>query len=448
MTSVQLASWLASWDAKRLLDRASWTLVDQGVVSIGTFVLNVQLARNLTAGDYGTFALFLGAIFALRAIAYSLISYPLSIRLSAASGDEHARLLGNSILLAAALSLGLVVVMALGIVLLEVPTILAPACLCYLCWQVQETLRRCLFADFRYQAAVAGDGIAYIGQAFLIALLAWLHAVTLPAALYLMSAAFGVGALVHASKLRYAWPDLAETWLLAREYLLVGRWSVCHCELDVARNQLIMWALAGAAGTAATATFQACANVANMMVPINLGIGNAIPQVAAHAQRSGGISGAVRAASGYVLVGFAPILVIATVTILLPELLLRTVYGPSSPYLAAAMNLQLLAVVGVFDYIAGMVCITLLGVQAGRLASGVNVVAVGTLAVLAFPLIGRHGVLGACLALLLANLVRAIGAAIAITWLIIHDKSRGQLQPMPASPTTSTSKLVSTGVEP
>jgi O-antigen/teichoic acid export membrane protein len=264
----------------------------------------------------------------------------------------------------------------------------------------------------------------------------------------LMSAAFGVGALVHASKLRYACPNLAETWLLAREYLLVGKWSVCHCELDVARNQLIMWALAGAAGTAATATFQACANVANMMVPINLGIGNAIPQVAAHAQRSGGISGAVRAASGYVLVGFAPILVIATLTILLPELLLRTVYGPSSPYLAAAMNLQLLAVVGVFDYIAGMVCITLLGVQAGRLASGVNVVAVGTLAVLAFPLIGGHGVLGACLALLIANLVRAIGAAIAITWLIIHDKSRGQVRPMPASPTASTSTLVSTGVEP
>ena len=443
MTAVQLAS----WEAKRLVGRASWTLVDQGVVSIGNFVLNVQLARNLAAADYGTFALFLGAIFALRAIEYSLVSYPLSIRLSAASGDEHARLLGNTILLAAALSLVLVVVMAIGTALLEVDNILAPACLCYLCWQAQETLRRCLFADFRYQAAVAGDGIAYIGQALLIALLAWLDAVTLPAALYMMSVAFGVGALVHASKLRYVWPDLAETRQLAREYFLVGKWSVCNCELDVARSQLVMWTLAGTAGTAATASFQALANVANMMVPIILGISNAIPQVAAHAQRSGGVIGAVRAASGYVLFGFAPILIISAVAILMPELLLRTVYGPSSPYLAAPMGLQLLAVVGVFDYIAGMVCITLLGVQAGRLASGVNVVAVGTLAVLAVPLIGQLGVLGACVALLIANLVRAIGGAIALTWLIVHEKSRKQVRPMPAGPAASTIKIVSARVE-
>ena len=60
----------------------------------------------------------------------------------------------------------------------------------------------------------------------------------------------------------------------------------------------------------------------------------------------------------------------------MPELLLRTVYGPSSPYLAVAMGLQLLAVAGVLDYIAEMISKTLLGVEAGRLASLVNVVAV------------------------------------------------------------------------
>ena len=122
------------------------------------------------------------------------------------SDEERAGLLGNTILLTAALSLVLVVVMALGTTLLEVDNIVLPACLCYLCWQAQETSRRCLLADFRYRAAVAGDGIAYVGQAMLIALLAWLDAITLPAALYMMSATFAIGALVHASKLRYAWP--------------------------------------------------------------------------------------------------------------------------------------------------------------------------------------------------------------------------------------------------
>src|ERR1700722_5169583 len=100
--------------AKLVIERASWTLLNQGVGSSGNFLLNVLLARTLSQQDYGKFTLFLGAIFVLRAIDYSLISYPLSVRLCVASDEERPGLLGNSILLAAGLSLVLVAVMALG----------------------------------------------------------------------------------------------------------------------------------------------------------------------------------------------------------------------------------------------------------------------------------------------------------------------------------------------
>jgi O-antigen/teichoic acid export membrane protein len=410
--------------ATLLIQRASWTLVDQGVVSFGNFLLNILLARTLSEEDYGEFALFLGAIFILRTIDFSLISYPLSLRLCVAGDEERAGLLGNTILLTAALSLVLAVIMALGTALLEVDNIVFPACLCYLCWQAQETSRRFLLADFRYRAAVAGDGIAYVGQAMLIALLAWLDAVTLPAALYMMSVTFGIGAVMHASKLQCAWPDFADARLMAREYFSVGRWSLVNYQLVLARVQLLPWMLAALAGTVATASLQAGLNIANMMNPIIFGIGNAVPQVAAHAYRTGGIIGASRAAFGYVLFGLIPILLISAAVVLMPDLLLRTVYGPSSPYLAVATGLQLLVIAGVLDYIAEMISKTLLGVQAGRLASLVNAVAVGAAAVLAFVLIGPLGVFGACLALLIANLVRAIGAVIAIAWLIARERSR------------------------
>jgi O-antigen/teichoic acid export membrane protein len=415
--------------AKLIIERASWTLVDQGVVSFGNFLLNVLLARTLSQEDYGEFALFLGAIFILRPIDFSFISYPLSVRLCVASKEERARLLGNTILLTAALSLVLVMVMALGTTLLGAEHILLPACLCVLCWQAQETSRRCLLADFRYREAVLGDGIAYVGQALLIAVLAWNDALTLPSALYMMSTTFGIGALVHASKLQFARPDFTETRLLAREYFSVGKWSFVNYELVLVRAQLFPWLLAATAGTAATASLQAGLNIANMMNPIIFGIGNAIPQVAAHAHRTGGVIGAWRAAYGYVLFGLGPILLMCTAAVLMPELLLRTIYGHSSPYLAAAIGLQLLAVAGVLDYIAEMNSKTLLGVQAGRLASVVNVVAVAVAAVLAFTLMGPLGVLGACLALLIANLVRAIGAVIAIAWLIADERSRELTRP-------------------
>ena len=414
--------------AKLLIERASWTLVDQGVVSFGNFLLNVLLARTLSEEDYGKFALFLGAIFILRTFDYSFISYPLSVRLCVVNDDERGRLLGNTALLTVFLSLVLVIVMALGTTLLGANNIRLPACLCYLCWQAQETPRRCLLADFRYRAAVAGDGTAYLGQVLLMVLLAWLDDITLPSALYMMSAAFAIGALVQASKLRFAWPDFSQTRPLAREYFSVGKWSLVNYQLVLFRAQLFPWMLAGAVGTAATASFQAGANIAAMMSPIILGIGNAIPQVAAHAHRTSGVIGASRVAYGYVLFGLGPILVICAATVLMPGLLLRAVYGPSSPYLSAAIGLQLLAVAGVLDYIAEMISKTLLGVQAGRLASLVNVVAVAAAAVLAFALIGRLGVFGACLGLLIANLVRAIGAVIAIAWLIADEKSREPAQ--------------------
>jgi O-antigen/teichoic acid export membrane protein len=426
-------------DAKLLIERASWTLVDQGVVSASNFLLNVLLARTLSEADYGKFVLFLGAIFVLRSFEYSLISYPLSVRLCVASDEERGGLLGNTILLAVALSLVSVTAMAVGTTLLEADNIRLPACLCLLCWQAQETSRRCLLADFRYRAALAGDGTAYVGQALVIVLLACLGNITLPSTLYVMSATFAVGALVHASKLRFARLDFSQARLLAREYFSVGKWSLVNYQLVLFRGQLFSWMLAGTVGTAATASLQAGANISGTMTPVILGIGNAIPQVTAHAHRTGGVVGALRAAYGYVLFGLVPVLVICAAAVLMPELLLRTVYGPSSPYLAAALGLQLLAVAGVLDYVADAATKTLFGVQAGRLASLVNAVGAAAAVVLAFTLIGHLGMVGACLGLLIANLVRAIGAVLAIAWLIAEERTR---VPEPFYP-TSTDEVVS-----
>ena len=415
----------------RLIEKASATLVDQCVVSGGNFLLNVVLARTLAQSDYGEFALFLGAIFLGRTVDYSFISYPVSIRLFGLKDDERAALLGKTAVLAVALSLVLVVAMALGAMLLGGLAILLPVCLCYLCWQAQETLRRFVLADFRYRAAVAGDAVAYVGQGLLVAILLYFDSVTLPLALYAMSATFAAGALVHASKLRFAWPDRREMKRelpgLALDYIAVGKWSVVSYQLVLVRVQLLPWILAAAVGTAATASFQAAMNIASMMNPVVLGIGNAIPQTAAQAHRSGGVTGAARAVSGYVLFGLGPLLVMCAAGVLMPGLILSTVYGASSPYLAVVFSVQLLVVAGVFDYIAEMFSKTLLGVESGRLALVVNAVAVATCLVLALTFIDSLGVVvGASLALLIANVARALLGAAAIGWLMMREKSHAR----------------------
>jgi O-antigen/teichoic acid export membrane protein len=211
---------------------------------------------------------------------------------------------------------------------------------------------------------------------------------------------------------------------LAAGYLSVGKWSLVSYELVLIRGQLVPWILAAFSGTAATASLQAGLNIANTMNPITFGIGNAIPQVAADANRAGGVLTATRAASHYVLFGLAPILVICAIGLLIPGWLLLAAYGPSSPYLSIGVGLQILVVAGVLDYVAEMISKTLLGVEAGALAFLVNIVAVVVSLGLALTLLPPMGVLGACLALLISSLVRAGGAMIAISWLMVRQRAR------------------------
>src|SRR5262245_7964664 len=103
-----------SMSGNHFIERASWVLVDQCVVSGGNFLLMVLLARSLDQEDYGEFSLFLAGIFLLRTIDYSLVSYPVSVRLCAANPEDRPRLLGNSGVLAIGLSLVLMMLMATG----------------------------------------------------------------------------------------------------------------------------------------------------------------------------------------------------------------------------------------------------------------------------------------------------------------------------------------------
>ena len=43
------------------LNRTVWSLIDQAIVSLGTFLLSITLARNLTSSEYGVFTLVLTA---------------------------------------------------------------------------------------------------------------------------------------------------------------------------------------------------------------------------------------------------------------------------------------------------------------------------------------------------------------------------------------------------
>ncbi len=126
------------------------------------------------------------------------------------------------------------------------------------------------------------------------------------------------------------------------------------------------------AGTAATASFQAALNIANLMNPVILGIDTVIPQAAAHARLTHGLHGAWHVARGYILFGLPLVLVFAAFGLLAPNFALQTIYGPDSPFLELATCVQLLALAWGCEYVGEMIAKTLLGADLGGYAFLVN----------------------------------------------------------------------------
>src|SRR5262249_46552299 len=90
--------------AARLWQRfrgAFWTLLDQATISLGTFLINVQLARQLDASEYGTFALLFGSYFLLQLINAALIFFPLMLKLADSKEQRSSSLVFVSLILTA-----------------------------------------------------------------------------------------------------------------------------------------------------------------------------------------------------------------------------------------------------------------------------------------------------------------------------------------------------------
>jgi hypothetical protein len=105
--------------------------------------------------------------------------------------------------------------------------------------------------------------------------------------------------------------------------------------------------------------------------------------------------------------GAVPLVAYYTFAFGCPEVLLTLLYGGASYSLDAGSVLRLLAVASTISYLADMICSYFHGIDESVLALIVN--AVGSVATLcAIPLISRHGVVGACIAVMVANIVRAL----------------------------------------
>jgi O-antigen/teichoic acid export membrane protein len=387
------------------IERAVWTLVDQGTVSLGNFLVNVQLARHLPVSEYGAFALLLSLYYLAQHINGSLLLYPLMLRIAGSKEEQPASLFSITILLVAITSLALSILLAAALFALGRHDIAIAAAAYVILGQLQDATRRSLLATFRHRTANIGDAVTYIGQACAVAVLVSAGAVSLPAALYTMAAASGLAAIIQARQLRLSVPKFHIPLKMLQEFWLNGRWAIINKLLILLNVQIFPWTLAILEGPATVAGFQAVLNIANATNPIVFGLSNIVSPAVAQIHANSGIRAAWKTARIYILMGAPLIFGYCLAVMLVPDFVLKLFYGANSSYLGleAAVRIILLAVA--ISYVADLIEAFLFGVEAGRAALLISAIGLATAAVL-LPFTESRGVLGGTVILAIASAVR------------------------------------------
>ena len=390
---------------------AIWPLADQGLVSIGGFAVNLTLARGLPTQDYGVFCLLLMAMLQIQVVSGSLVFYPLVVRGATLGARAQAALFGNGLVLSLGLAGALGPILAGGLFATGHAGLILPALLWLALWQLQELLRRGLFAQMRHASAIPGDAIRYLGQAAALIALAASGRLTLENAVMSMAAAAGIGAAWQVAQVRISFSDLVAWRKTAHGFRDIGLGSLATNLLSTMSLQAYPWCLAAVGGSDQAAGFQAALNVVLVVNPLLIGLCNTIPQAVARSATAGGLREAWRATRLQVALGAVPVVAYYGMVLAWPAPILQALYGAASPYVMSGSAVQAMAAASILGFAIELVIAVLHGLQRTRVSMRINAAGLAAAVLLGLPLTAAWGLGGACIGIAAANLARAAVAA-------------------------------------
>ncbi|HKX28132.1 MAG TPA: hypothetical protein VJ302_10590 [Blastocatellia bacterium] len=387
-----------------------WALGDQGVVSLGTFLLSVILARALPPSEYGIFVLIVGLFNFLNSLHSALVVIPATTRGARAELAELRQTTSGALILTLLLILPQGAIVGLATWAMGRPELTLWAILVTILWQFQETIRRTFMIRLKHREAAWGDIISYLGRAALA--WAWTSRgqISVKEALVIMALTSGIAALMQIVQHGLTWMPLSEVRRLALAYWNLGRWVLMTNSVALFLIQAYPWGLAFFFSTAAAAEYQAAGNILGMTHPIEFGIGGLIYPAVARARTDHGEQEAARVGFRHALQGGCLLLPFHLTLLLWPQGVLRLFYGADSPYLGLTGILRLFVLCYVLGYTANILVVILNSLERTRVAFLAQLASALTTLFVGLPMIAWAGVIGATIAGGLTSLVRLTAA--------------------------------------
>ncbi len=411
--------------------KAFWALFDQGVVSLGTFITNILLARHLALPEYGTYTLLASILLFLSGFQTALVVYPLSVKGAEADADGLRRLTGTamSLVLALALPLGAAILGAAS--LIGRPELAPWAFGVLLLSQLQETLRRGLMAHLRHRDALWGDAVSCLGRAGLIWLLAGTGRLSVEVAFGVTALALGLAGVLQAWQLGLRRPARLERSSVIREFWTLGHWLVLSGLVSALSSFGFQWALAFFHGLAAVAEVNLVINVIAVTNPVLLGMSGLVVPAVAAVRLGGGVPAARRIAWRYAVQGAAFVIPYCALIALWPETALRAFYGAGTPYVSLAPVLRVFAGLLLVHSLFMALEALLKGLKESRAAFRVEALAALAFVTVGLPLIALGGLLGVCVWLTVVVAVKIIACGWFLSKVGSEEKVAARVGPEP-----------------
>lgn len=397
-----------------------WSLTDQGIVSLGNFLTNILLARELAPKEYGTYAILLGVLLVIYGTHGAIVTYPLLLLGASESQARLRSLTVFSVWLTTGVGLVLGAGLIIGCLAFARPLLGPWAAGAIFFWIIQETVRRGLMAHMRFRDAIWGDAISYFGQTAVVFVLARAGRLSIASAFGAMAATSLIAAGLQGAQLGIRSLRVQEAGVLLERFWSLGRWMVLSNFTGIFSLQFFPWALALLQGAPLAGAFQAISNVVGVTNPICVSVANLIIPASAKASSERGPKAAFHEAVRYGAQGAFFVLPCLALLLLWPHRVLSILYGRESSYANLATALCIFAAAQFVYYVAIVLATLINALGHSRATFFILVVSALVSIIVGPPLIIWKGLLGAVVTMALGVLVRAV-----LVWLVAQRQSLG-----------------------
>jgi O-antigen/teichoic acid export membrane protein len=398
---------------------------DQGTISLTNFAASIILARAISATEFGMYGVGFLLLLLIRAVQEGLTVQPLNAIGPTLEGDEYRRYASSTavlqLMLSALTALG---ALGLGWVLTSTgndvagPTVSAMAFVGST-WQVQEFLRRGLYARGRVGAAALNTGLASLVRLAVLALMAYGGGLSARAGLDAIAYGALAAGVVGVIQIRESWTRAGlDVRGVLRTNWSFGRWVSGGSIANWAALEIYPILSAGMISFAAAGAFRA---LQNLVAPIHVllrTIDTLLTPSAARRFKLGGWDGLRALLSRVYWLSVLPAIALLAGVSLLSAPLMRLLYGEKYAGYSGMLPLLALAYGLWFAYAPLQACFKAIPwtrpVFLANALATLSIFTIGLLAIHSFGLAGAVG--GQALNGLL------IGAVLWLTWWRASDR--------------------------